>query len=211
MSTVLIGYAFEREVAAVFAGYGYLVRHRGGSGDDGVDLEIRYPGQVERGIVQCKAYEGTLPPTHIRALYGSMLHEGADEGWLVTTGTVGPNARAWASGKPIRIVDARMLPQWRSGALLDEGVKLLTLEARMRALSLTHALLFGLGIGATVGVGLASLLKLGALALIPAVSFSLVPVAAAHAARRWLRQTYETTVEQIRAQRPHRGLAWTLR
>lgn len=210
MSTVPLGRAFELEVAAVFAGYGYRVRHRGGSGDDGVDLEIVYPEQVRYGIVQCKAHQGTLPPTHIRALYGAMLHEGADEGWLVTTGRVGPNARAWATGKPIRVVDARTLAQWRSGALLDEGRRLLRLEAQMHSFSLGGALVLGLGLGGAAFAGLGLLLKLGAIAAAPGAVVALVPVAGALLLRRHLQQEYESLAEQIRLQRPHRGLAWTL-
>lgn len=210
MSTVFVGRAFEFEVAAVFAGYGYQVRHRGGSGDDGVDLEIHYPEQVKYGIVQCKAHQGTLPPTHVRALYGAMLHEGAEEGWLITTGRVGPNARAWAAGKPIRIVDGRTLAQWRSSALLDEGRQLLKLEARIHSLSLNSALLVGFGLGAVAFIG-SALLGLGALSAIPATGTALAPVAVTQYLRRRLRQEHQALAEQIRLQRPHRGLAWTLR
>jgi restriction system protein len=46
----------------------------------------------------------------VRDLYGTVVNEGATKGILVTTSNFGPDAYAFASGKPITLLDgARLL------------------------------------------------------------------------------------------------------
>jgi len=99
---------FEKHVALIFQHKGYRARHRGKSGDHGVDLEV-YPSSGRLGIVQCKRYRSTVGEGVVRDLYGAMLHEGAAHAFLVTAGNISAAAHTWAEGKPITLVDGEQL------------------------------------------------------------------------------------------------------
>jgi HJR/Mrr/RecB family endonuclease len=101
----LDGNAFERELTALFRARGLDVRRTGGSGDGGIDLEVR--SGLKRIIVQCKAHKSWLSPGPVRDLYGTLIHVSADEAWLVTTSGFYSGARAFAAGKPIRLYTIR--------------------------------------------------------------------------------------------------------
>jgi len=49
------------------------------------------------------------PPAPVRDLYGTMLHEGATKGILVTTAEFGPSAQEFAAGKPLTLLGGRQL------------------------------------------------------------------------------------------------------
>jgi hypothetical protein len=101
---------FEKYVALIFRHKGFRVRHRGKSGDHGVDLEI-FAASGKLGIVQCKRYRSTVGEKVIRDLFGTMAHEQAAHAFLVTAGNISESARAWAEGKPITLVDGARLVQ----------------------------------------------------------------------------------------------------
>lgn len=100
--------AFEHYVAGLFERRGYHVEIRGRSGDLGVDLSVTRP-DGRRAIVQCKRYRHTIGPEIVRELFGTMVHELAAHGFLVTTAEISDAARAWAAGKPITLIDGRTL------------------------------------------------------------------------------------------------------
>jgi restriction system protein len=106
--TVISPHAFEQFVGEIFERRGYQVVHRGRSGDLGVDLELLNPNG-RRAIVQCKRYRNTVGPEIVRELFGTMLHELADHGFLVTTAEVSDAARDWARNKPITLIDGETL------------------------------------------------------------------------------------------------------
>jgi restriction system protein len=106
--------SFERFVGAAFEQLGYTVSTTALTGDEGVDLIIR-KGNI-LGIVQCKRYDGSVGAPIIRDLYGSMIHNSANEAYLVTTGTVTQPAREWCEGKPIRLIDSTNLISWLESA-----------------------------------------------------------------------------------------------
>jgi hypothetical protein len=99
---------FEKHVALIFRHKGYRVRHRGKTGDHGVDLEV-FPNSGRLGIVQCKRYRSTVGERVVRDLYGTMLHEGAAHAFLVTAGDISAAAEKWASDKPMTLVDGKRL------------------------------------------------------------------------------------------------------
>jgi restriction system protein len=101
-------HAFEHYVAELFERRGYQVEVRGRSGDLGVDLSVTRP-DGRRAIVQCKRYRHTIGPEIVRELFGTMVHELAMHGFLVTTAEISDAARAWAAGKPITLIDGRTL------------------------------------------------------------------------------------------------------
>ncbi len=101
---------FEEFVATLFRGMGYRVERTRASGDEGIDLRLRRGRRT--AIVQCKRYRGPVGQPVVRDLYGTMLHVGADEAYLVTTGHITRAARRWAQGKPIHLVDGVRLVEW---------------------------------------------------------------------------------------------------
>jgi restriction system protein len=99
---------FEDWTAAFFERYDYQVRNTPDTADHGIDLMVTSP-RGERAVVQCKRYRGTVGEPVVRDLYGTMLHTGADLGFLVTTGSISRAARAWAQGKPLELIDGDQL------------------------------------------------------------------------------------------------------
>lgn len=108
---------FELYVGSLFRRKRYTVVHRGGSGDHGVDLELRSP-DGRRAIVQCKRYRNTVGEQTVRDLLGTLIHERAAHAFLATSAEISDAAYAWAAGKPITLLDGRMLVQ--IAAELDE-------------------------------------------------------------------------------------------
>lgn len=99
---------FEKYVGTLFRRKGYKVAMRGGSGDHGVDLEL-VDTDGRRAIVQCKRYQHTVGEDIVRELYGTLIHERAMRGFLVTTADISTSAEAWAKGKPITLIDGPTL------------------------------------------------------------------------------------------------------
>jgi restriction system protein len=99
---------FEAVVAEVFRSYGHEVKISGGSGDHGVDLYVQTT-EGEKWIVQCKRYIGSVGEPVVRDLYGTMLHEEAQQAYLITTGSFTQQARTWVSGKPIVLYNGENL------------------------------------------------------------------------------------------------------
>jgi restriction system protein len=101
---------FENWSGMLFQLMGYRVDVVAHTGDHGIDLQVTNP-RVRRGLVQCKRYRGTVGEPVVRDLYGTMMHEGADCGWLVTTGGISRQAHEWAGAKPIELLDGQKLVQ----------------------------------------------------------------------------------------------------
>jgi restriction system protein len=99
---------FENWVAMLFQLIGYKVKNTQEVADHGIDLLVN-GGHVRYGLVQCKRYRGTVGEPVVRDLYGTLVHENADRGWLVTTGGISRQARTWANGKPIELWDGQKL------------------------------------------------------------------------------------------------------
>lgn len=100
--------AFEHHVAELFERRGYLVEVRGRTGDLGVDLMLT-KANGRTAIVQCKRYRHAIGPEIVRELFGTMVHERASHGFLVTTAAISDGARAWAADKPITLIDGHTL------------------------------------------------------------------------------------------------------
>jgi restriction system protein len=103
---------FEMYVAQrIFARRRYHVDNTRDVKDGGIDILVTdHIGQ--RAVVQCKRYRGTVGESVVRDLYGTMIHNGAVFAYLVTTGTISQEARIWAAGKPIQLVDGGELEAW---------------------------------------------------------------------------------------------------
>lgn len=99
---------FERYVAELFRQKGYEVQLRGRSGDLGVDILLT-KADGRRAIVQCKRYRRQVGPDVVRELYGTLIHEGVDHAFLVTTAGISSSARRWAADKPMTLIDGEEL------------------------------------------------------------------------------------------------------
>lgn len=77
------------------------------SGDGGVDCVAYDPTPIRGGkyVIQAKLYHKTVPPSAVRDLYGTMQHEGATTGILITTSGYGPSSYQFANGKPLQLID----------------------------------------------------------------------------------------------------------
>ncbi|TPN01128.1 restriction endonuclease [Mesorhizobium sp. B2-1-3A] len=98
----LVRELFERE----FASRGGEVKVTQSSSDGGVDAVAFDPDPITGGkiVIQAKRYTRTVGVAAVRDLYGTMQHEGASRGLLITTADYGPDAHKFAAGKPITLL-----------------------------------------------------------------------------------------------------------
>ena len=97
--------AFEIEVARMFQALGYDTALTGRAGDKGIDISMHRDGHVY--IVQCKATNSLASAKTVRELYGTLTASGARHAFLATLRGCTRDAAAWASGKPLTVLNAR--------------------------------------------------------------------------------------------------------
>jgi restriction system protein len=100
---------FELLVGEGFRLRGYSVLESGGGGaDGGVDLVLRKGG--EKFLVQCKQWHAFKVGVQVvRELYGVMAAKGAAGGFVVTSGQFTHDAKDFAKGRNVTLVDGPML------------------------------------------------------------------------------------------------------
>jgi restriction system protein len=100
---------FEILVAEAYRRRGFAVDYSLGKGPDGgVDLVLRKDGRTS--LVQCKQWKVfAVGAPVIRELFGILTANGADEAIIVTTGRFTDEARDFAAGQPIRLLDGPQL------------------------------------------------------------------------------------------------------
>jgi restriction system protein len=101
---LLIGEAFRRK--------GYSITETGGKGaDGGIDLILRKGG--EKYLVQCKHWRSLkVGVPVVREFFGAMAVEGAAGGYVVTSGQFTSEAKAFANGRNIELIDGAGLKDW---------------------------------------------------------------------------------------------------
>jgi len=125
---------FEAYIAFIFEKMGYQISLRGGSGDQGVDIEARR--EDEYIIIQCKKYSsGNVGGPDVLKLIGSVTNERANKGILVTTSDFTSQAREIARGNPIELVNQAGIVAWQKqnkiGPYAEEPI-LMMLEEEMQ-------------------------------------------------------------------------------
>lgn len=92
---------------------GYNVKRTGGKSVRGADLLVH--GQNgKKWLVWCKSWRGPVGDETVRDMWERLQQEEADGGILVTTGPVSREARDWARGKPISLMEGEeFLSAWR--------------------------------------------------------------------------------------------------
>lgn len=100
---------FELLVGEAFRRKGYAVTETGSGGaDGGVDLVLTKGG--ERHFVQCKQWKAfKVGVTTVRELYGVMAAHGAAGGFVVTSGQFTADAKEFAAGRNIALMDGAAL------------------------------------------------------------------------------------------------------
>ncbi len=100
---------FEALVGEAFRRKGYAVTETGGGGaDGGIDLALSREG--ETFLVQCKQWKAyKVGVSTVRELYGVMAAKGATGGFVVTSGVFTDDARAFATGCNIALMDGEAL------------------------------------------------------------------------------------------------------
>ena len=103
----LIREVFEKE----FSSTGGEVKVTQASRDGGVDAIAFDPDPIRGGkiVIQAKRYTNTVGVGAVRDLYGTVMNEGANKGILVTTSDYGPDAYAFANGKPLILLNGANL------------------------------------------------------------------------------------------------------
>jgi restriction system protein len=100
---------FERLVGEYYTRRGFHVTREGGNGPDGgVDLVLRVNNETH--LVQCKqwkAYKVGVQP--VREFYGVMTARGAIGGYFVTSGIYTEEAKAFAHGLNLELIDGAKL------------------------------------------------------------------------------------------------------
>ena len=100
---------FEELICECYRRSGYRVTETGGGGaDGGVDLVLRKNG--EHLLVQCKNWRyDRVGVKVVRELLGVVAAEGATGGIVVSSGTFSQEARDFARGKPLELIEGTVL------------------------------------------------------------------------------------------------------
>ena len=104
-------FEFEELVTNLFEAMGLKAKLTRSSNDGGVDV-VAFDNRPILGgklVIQAKRYKHRVEATAIRDLFGTMQHEGAAKGILITTSHYGSGAYDWASNKPIELIDGNNL------------------------------------------------------------------------------------------------------
>lgn len=100
---------FEQLVGEGFRLQGYTVREQGGAKPDGGVDVILQRGR-ETFLVQCKQWRAfKVGVDVVRELYGVMAARGAAGGFVVTSGQFTDDAREFAEGRNVRLIDGPKL------------------------------------------------------------------------------------------------------
>jgi restriction system protein len=100
---------FETLVGEAYRLQGYRVTETGGGGaDGGIDLALTKGS--EKFLVQCKQWKAyKVGVDVVRELYGVMAAKGATGGFVVTSGRFTDDAKAFAEGRNVQLVDGPKL------------------------------------------------------------------------------------------------------
>lgn len=100
---------FELLVGEAFRLQGYRVTETGGGGPDG-GIDLALTKGTEKFLVQCKQWKAyKVSVDVVRELYGVMAARGATGGFVVTSGCFTDDARKFAEGRNVQLIDGSKL------------------------------------------------------------------------------------------------------
>ncbi len=104
----LSGREFETYVAKVLTEIGFKdVSGTPVTGDQGADLIAKRDGRTI--VIQAKRYQGSVGNRAVQEVVGAVSFYGADEGWVVTSGSFTPSAKALAQKNSVKLIDGHAL------------------------------------------------------------------------------------------------------
>ncbi len=108
---------FENFVARVMVNYyGGQAFVTGGTGDYGIDIEHDHPAGKYLGQVKCYAPDHFVPYEPIAVIHSQLTKQNAKGGYVVTTSDFTPNARKYAEGLDIMLINGSQLVElWMQG------------------------------------------------------------------------------------------------
>ena len=77
------------------------------TGDQGADLIAKRNGRMI--VIQAKCYEGSVGNRAVQEVAGAINFYGADEGWVITSGSFTASAKALAQKNNVKLIDGRAL------------------------------------------------------------------------------------------------------
>lgn len=100
---------FELLVGEAFRMHGFSVVETGGGGaDGGIDLVLKKEGEIF--LVQCKQWRAYKVSVNVvRELLGVIVTKGATGGFVVTSGVFTAEAKSFAKGRNIELIDGSAL------------------------------------------------------------------------------------------------------
>jgi Restriction endonuclease len=99
--------AFQRLIWLLYQRKGFSVTETPFSRDGGADGFIE--AETGRMVLQCKRFKHDIGEPVVRDLLGTMIHNGAVHGILITTGRISNPAKDFASGKQMTLIDGSAL------------------------------------------------------------------------------------------------------
>ncbi len=119
---------FELLVGEAFRLQGYRVTENGGAGPDG-GIDLSMTKDNEKFLVQCKQWKAfKVGVDVVRELYGVMAAKGATGGFVVTSGRFTDDAKAFADGRNVQLVDGPKL-----FSMIKQAKQSLTVSAQQPA------------------------------------------------------------------------------
>lgn len=105
------GYEFERFITSLLFKLGFKARQTSLSGDGGVDIEAIHDKPLFKGLylIQCKNWANPVGQPQVRDLYGVVMSRRANKGVLITTSSFTDQAKQFAEGLNIELIDGRLL------------------------------------------------------------------------------------------------------
>jgi len=98
------GEEFETYLASVLKQEGFEdICGTAKTGDQGADLIAKRNGR--KIAIQAKRYRGSVGNGAVQEVVASVKFYGADEGWVITSGTFTPSARALAQKNGVKLID----------------------------------------------------------------------------------------------------------
>ncbi len=106
---------FEQLTSAYFSEHGFRVYVTDDGPDGGVDIKLYKDGKTY--LVQCKHWRSSKVPVNVvRELFGVMVAEGADGGFVVASGQFTQDAEAFTRSKKINLVEGNAILNHRSAS-----------------------------------------------------------------------------------------------
>jgi restriction system protein len=104
----LSGTEFETYLARLLKQHGFEnIRGTAASGDQGADLLATKANRTI--VIQAKRYRGAVGNKAVQEVVAAVKFYSADEGWVITSGTFTPSAKALAQANGVRLVDGYAL------------------------------------------------------------------------------------------------------